>query len=239
MVDKTPVELPKNIPQHIAIIMDGNGRWARSRGLPRIAGHRAGTENIRQIIKACVEFGVKYLTVYAFSTENWGRPQEEVSGLMRIFEEVFVSELDELHEEGVRLIHVGHMENVSPSLIEKVDKAIELTRQNDQLVLGIAFNYGSRDEIVHAVQDIIRDGISPEKINENVISSHLFTADMPDPDLVIRTSGEYRTSNFLLWQTAYSEWIFSPEYWPDFGRDKLLVAIHEFSQRDRRYGLVK
>jgi undecaprenyl diphosphate synthase len=235
---KPKAELPDKIPQHIAIIMDGNGRWAQARGLPRLAGHRAGTENLRRIIEACVEFGVKYLTVYAFSTENWGRPEDEVSGLMGIFDEVFERELTELHKQGARLQHIGRLDEVRPSLQEKVRNGIELTKNNDRLVLNVAFNYGGRDEIVQAIRSIINDGIKPEDVDEDVVSQHLYTAGIPDPDLVIRTSGEQRISNFLIWQAAYAEWVFPQTFWPDFGREELLAAIQEFGRRERRYGLV-
>ena len=230
--------LPEHVPQHIAIIMDGNGRWARSRGLPRLAGHRAGTENLRRILEACVEFGVKYLTIYAFSTENWGRPQDEVKGLMGIFDEVFERELTELDRQGVQLRHIGRLEGVRKSLQDKVRKGIERTKDNEQLVLNVAFNYGGRDEIVHAVKAIASDGISPDEIDEALISKYLYTSGSPDPDLVIRTSGEQRISNFLIWQAAYAEWVFPDIFWPDFGRDELLAAIQEYGRRERRYGLV-
>jgi undecaprenyl diphosphate synthase len=230
--------LPEHVPQHIAIIMDGNGRWARSRGLPRLAGHRAGTENLRRILEACVEFGVKYLTIYAFSTENWGRPQDEVKGLMGIFDEVFERELTELDRQGVQLRHIGRLEGVRKSLQDKVRKGIERTKDNEQLVLNVAFNYGGRDEIVHAVKAIAADGISPDEIDEALISKYLYTSGSPDPDLVIRTSGEQRISNFLIWQAAYAEWVFPDIFWPDFGRDELLAAIQEYGRRERRYGLV-
>ena len=235
---KPKADLPPQVPQHIAIIMDGNGRWARSRGLPRLAGHRAGTENLRRIIEACVEFGVKYLTIYAFSTENWGRPAEEVDGLMGIFDEVFNRELAELHRQGARLRHIGQLDGVRKSLREKVIKGIELTKNNSRLVLCVAFNYGGRDEIVQAIQAMLKDGVKSEEVTEALVSRYLFTADLPDPDLVIRTSGERRMSNFLIWQTAYAEWVFPEAYWPDFGREQLLEAIQEFSRRERRYGLV-
>jgi undecaprenyl diphosphate synthase len=231
-------ELPESIPQHIAIIMDGNGRWAQSRGLPRLAGHRAGTENLRRIISACVEFGVKYLTIYAFSTENWGRPEDEVSGLMGIFDEVFERELAELHKQGARLNHIGRLEEVRESLREKVRNGMEITKNNDRLTLNVAFNYGGRDEIVQAIRSIVSEGIKPADIDEKVVSQHLFTAGQPDPDLVIRTSGEQRISNFLIWQSAYAEWVFPQTFWPDFGREELLAAIQEFGRRERRYGLV-
>jgi len=235
---KSKAELPDKIPQHIAIIMDGNGRWAQARGLPRLAGHRAGTENLRRVIEACVEFGVKYLTIYAFSTENWGRPEDEVSGLMGIFDEVFERELAKLHKQGARLQHIGRLDEVRPSLQEKVRKGIEITKNNDRLMLNVAFNYGGRDEIVQAIRSIMNEGIKPEDVDEEVLSQHLFTAGIPDPDLVIRTSGEQRISNFLIWQAAYAEWVFPQTLWPDFGREELLAAIQEFGRRERRYGLV-
>ena len=238
MADQAPAELPDNVPQHIAIIMDGNGRWAQARGLPRLAGHRAGTENLRNIIKACVEFGVKYLTIYAFSTENWGRPEDEVSGLMGIFDEVFERELAELHKQGVQLRHIGRLENLRESLRSKMLAGIEQTRDNDRLVLNVAFNYGGRDEVVHAVQQMLADGVDPKDVDETLISSYMYTQGVPDPDLVIRTSGEQRVSNFLIWQSAYSEWIFPETFWPDFGREELLAAIQDYGRRERRYGRV-
>lgn len=238
MSEQEKETLPDRIPQHIAIIMDGNGRWARKRGLPRLAGHRAGTENLRRILEACVEFGVKYLTIYAFSTENWGRPENEVKGLMGIFDEVFERELAELHRQGVQLRHIGRLNGVKKSLQEKVKKGIEQTKDNDHLILNVAFNYGGRDEIVQAIQAIVADGIAPDNIDEDLISQYLYTSDCPDPDLVIRTSGEQRISNFLIWQAAYAEWIFPDIFWPDFGREELLAAIQEYGRRERRYGLV-
>lgn len=227
---------PEKIPRHVAIIMDGNGRWALSRGLPRLAGHRAGTENLRRIIRASVEFGVRYLTIYAFSTENWGRPTEEVQGLMRILEDVIDKELDELHREGVQLRHIGRLERLDPKVQEKVLYAIDLTRGNERLVLNVAFNYGGRDEIVHAIQGMIEDGIPAGEVTDELVSQYLYTAGVPDPDLIIRTSGELRVSNFLIWQTAYSEWYITPTYWPDFDKDEYFQALKDFAQRDRRYG---
>ena len=228
--------LPERVPTHVAIIMDGNGRWALSRGLPRLAGHRAGTENLRRVIEACIEFGVRYLTIYAFSTENWGRPQEEVQGLMRILEDVIDKELQELNDQGVQLRHIGRLDRLSPGLQEKVLHAVEITRQNDRLVLNVAFNYGGRDEIVCAVQRIIEDGYKADEVTGELLSRYLFTAGVPDPDLIIRTSGELRGSNFLIWQGAYSEWYFTPTYWPDFDRQELLKALLEYAHRERRYG---
>jgi undecaprenyl diphosphate synthase len=226
------------VPVHVAIIMDGNGRWAAQRNQPRIAGHRAGTENLRQIIRASVEFGIQYLTIYAFSTENWGRPQDEVAGLMLILGEVIDRELDELNNEGVQLHHIGHLEGLSSALKKKINRAVELTKNNSRLILSIAFNYGGRDEIICAIRKIIENGIKPEDVNEELISSYLFTAGMPDPDLIIRTSGEFRTSNFLLWQATYAEWYVTPTFWPDFNREELYKSLIVYSQRDRRYGRV-
>ncbi len=232
-----PLSIPLDrLPRHVAIIMDGNGRWAIQRGLPRLAGHRAGTENLRRIIRATVEFGIPYLTIYAFSTENWGRPPEEVEGLMRILEDVIDKELNELHQEGVQLRHIGRLERLAPRLQQKVLDAIELTRQNNRLVLNIAFNYGGRDEIVQAIQRIIRDGVPAEEVTAELVSRYLYTAGVPDPDLIIRTSGELRISNFLIWQAAYSEWYVTPTYWPDFDREEYRRALEAFAQRDRRFG---
>ncbi len=235
----SPLKIPtEKIPKHIAIIMDGNGRWAISRGLPRLAGHHAGTENLRRIIRATVAFGIKYLTIYAFSTENWGRPPEEVKGLMYILEDVIDRELNELKEEGVQLRHIGRLERLAPRLQEKVLEAIDVTKTNDRLVLNIAFNYGGRDEIVQAIQRMMKDGVPPEKVTDELVSQYLYTAGVPDPDLIIRTSGELRVSNFLIWQAAYSEWYITPTYWPDFDKEEYRRAIEAFAQRDRRYGKV-
>ncbi len=225
-------------PQHVAIIMDGNGRWALSRGLPRLAGHKAGTENLRRIIRSTVEFGVKYLTIYAFSTENWGRPPEEVKGLMYILQDVIDHELNELHKEGVQLRHIGRLEKLNPRIQKKVLKAIELTKNNDRLILNVAFNYSGRDEIVYAIQQIINAGISSKDVTDEMVNRHLFTAGIPDPDLIIRTSGELRLSNFLIWQAAYSEWYISPKFWPDFDKEEYRRALESFASRDRRYGKV-
>lgn len=232
-----PEEFTK-LPKHIAIIMDGNGRWAKSRGLPRIEGHRAGTESLRKVIRACVEFNVPFLTIYAFSTENWARPKEEVNGLMMLLESVVVNELDELHQEGVCIRHIGRLDAMPTGLAAKVKNAIEVTKNNTKLYLTIAWNYGGRDEIVYAVQQLIKAGVRPEEVTEQAISAALFTAGTPDPDLVIRTSGELRLSNFLVWQSAYSEWFITPVYWPDFGKEDLRQAILDFGKRDRRYGKV-
>ncbi len=228
----------QSVPVHVAIIMDGNGRWAKKRGLPRQAGHRAGVENLRRVIDACVEFRIKILTIYAFSTENWGRPETEVRGLMRIFSRVLDQELNELHAQGICLHHLGDLSGINPALQEKVIHAIELTRNNSRLILNVAFNYGGRAEILHAVRQMLADGVIPEDLNDSLFSSYLFTAGLPDPDLVIRTSGELRVSNFLIWQAAYAEFYATPVYWPDFSHDELYQALQAFSQRRRRYGLI-
>lgn len=235
MSEQTPVEFER-VPAHIAIIMDGNGRWARKRGKQRLEGHRAGVENLREVLNACVEFGIQYLTIYAFSTENWARPREEVLGLLNILSEVIDTELEELHANGVQLRHIGQLERLSRPLQKKVRQAIDLTKDNQRLILNIAWNYGGRDEIVHVIQSVLQEGLAPEDITEEVVEEHLYTRGCPDPDLVIRTSGEFRISNFLLWQSAYSEWYFTPVLWPDFGREELRKAIEVFAGRERRFG---
>ncbi|MDX1664125.1 MAG: isoprenyl transferase [Candidatus Promineifilaceae bacterium] len=224
------------VPRHVAIIMDGNGRWARQRNLPRVAGHRAGAENLRRIINACVDFGIQILTIYAFSTENWDRPEQEIRGLMKIFTRVLDQELAELHAQGVCLHHLGDLKGIEPALQRKVLDAIELTADNDRLILNVAFNYGGRAEILHAVREMLADDVSPDDLTEELFSSYLFTAGLPDPDLVIRTSGELRISNFLIWQAAYAEYYATPCYWPDFGREELYEALVAYTQRERRFG---
>lgn len=225
-----------NIPTHIAIIMDGNGRWAQSRNMPRLEGHRAGTENLRRIIKSSVDLGVKHLTVYAFSTENWGRPRDEVNGLLTLLESVIDKELNELNAQGVRIMHLGRLEALPAKVRKKVQKAVEITSNNSRLVVNIAWNYGGRDEIVYAIQRIIQEGIPAEEVTEEVVSQHLYTCCSPDPDLIIRTSGEMRTSNFLLWQSAYSEWYITPTLWPDFDKEEYIKAIDAYGLRKRRFG---
>lgn len=228
---------PPKAPVHVALIMDGNGRWAIQRGLPRLAGHRAGVENLRGIITACVEFGIPYLTIYAFSTENWGRPREEVDGLLFILNEVLDKELDELNRQGVQLRHIGRLEGLSTLTQKKVREAMALTRHNQRLVLNVAFNYGGRDEIVYAIQQMLRDGVQPEQVNTELVSRYLFTAGQPDPDLIVRTAGELRISNFLLWQAAYAEYYAADVYWPDFNKEELRRALDQFGRRERRLGL--
>ncbi len=226
------------IPTHIAIIMDGNGRWAEARGLTRLDGHRAGTENLRQIIKGCVEKGVKHLTIYAFSTENWKRPKAEIDGLMTILEVYLDKELEELCRQGVRLHHIGRIEAMPEQTRKKVEHSIEITCHNTALFLHLAWNYGGRDEIIYVIQQMLRDKISPDNVDEALVDQYLFTAGVPDPDLIIRTSGEMRISNFLIWQAAYSEWYITPTLWPDFDKAELFKAIDNYGRRDRRFGAI-
>ena len=225
-------------PHHVGIIMDGNGRWARSKKLPRAAGHKQGAENLRQILESSVDFGIKILTIYAFSTENWNRPKAEVRGLMSLFDYYFGRELNELHKNGVQLRHIGQMAGIKPGMQNKIRRAVEETRNNQRLILNVAFNYGGRAEIVNAVRAIIKDGVLPEQVTDDLISQYLYTGGSPDPDLIIRTSGEFRISNFLIWQSAYTEYYITPTYWPDFNRDELYKALTAYSERNRRYGQV-
>ncbi len=227
---------PQKIPTHIAIIMDGNGRWARKRGLPRLAGHRAGTDNIKRIIEAAVEHGVKMLTLYAFSTENWNRPSEEVSGLMSLLSQVIDRETENLNRNGARLQHVGSAAGLDEQLQKRIRWAVDRTKNNDRIVVNVALNYGGRAEIVEALRRIVQEGVSPDEITEDLVTAHLYTAGAPDPDLVIRTGGEMRLSNFLLWQAAYAEYWSTPVFWPDFGKDEFHEAILEYGRRQRRFG---
>jgi len=231
------VDLPPVVPKHVAIIMDGNGRWAKARGLPRTEGHRQGKENLRRILEACVEFGVEILTIYAFSTENWERPASEVGVLMSILNMVLDQEVKRLHKNGVQVRHIGKMDGVDTKLQRKILQACEYTKNNTRLILNVAFNYGGRDEIVRAIRRIVADGIAPEDITEDLVSHYLYTANQPDPDLVIRTGGEFRLSNFLIWQGSYAEYYSTPVFWPDFDRDELLKALWEYSKRRRRFGM--
>lgn len=224
------------VPRHIAIIMDGNGRWAQARGLPRMAGHRAGIVNLHEVLRAAADFGIKMVTLYALSTENWSRPRQEVSFLLRLVEYVVENDLRELAKEGVCIHHLGRTDRLTPRVQQKIQQAEQETASNDRLVLNIAFNYGGRAEIVDAVRRIVEDGLAPEQIDEETIAARLYTAGLPDPDLVIRTAGEMRLSNFLVWQTAYSEYYSAPMCWPDFGREALLQALLSYANRERRYG---
>ncbi|MBV9172425.1 MAG: di-trans,poly-cis-decaprenylcistransferase [Chloroflexi bacterium] len=216
--------------------MDGNGRWANRRALPRLAGHHAGTENVRRITMACADAGVEVLTIYAFSTENWRRPAEEVRGLMTLLAQRIDREAAELHRNNVQIRHVGTLEGIAPRLADRVRAAVELTRNNTGLVLNVAFNYGGRDEVARAVRRALAAGVEVDQITPDVIDQHLDTAGLPDLDLVIRTGGEMRLSNFLLWQAAYAEYYSTPTCWPDFGREELYRAFAEFGRRVRRFG---
>ncbi len=230
----------EKVPQHIAIIMDGNGRWARRRGLPRTEGHRRGMKALRAIIKAAPEAGVKFLTLYAFSSENWKRPQTEVDFLMKMCEAMITMELPMLIKEDIRLRHIGRLEGLPESLQRCIRNAMDLTKNNRRLGLQLAFNYGGRLEILDAVRALaarVRDGaLDPEAITEETFSDALYTRGIPDPDLLIRTSGELRVSNYLLWQIAYAEIFVTKKFWPDFNRRDLDLAIRSYQKRDRRFG---
>lgn len=222
--------------KHIAIIMDGNRRWAKEHNLPSAVGHKKGVDALKKTLRACNDFGIKHLTVYAFSTENWKRTEEEVNFLMELLAITLTNELDEMHSEGVKITFIGDTSKLSDKLQKILKNSVEKTKNNTGVHLQIAFNYGARDEIVHAVKSIIKDKISPDEITEDTISKYLYTKDVPDPDLLIRTGGESRISNYLLWQIAYSEIIIMPEFWPEFGKETLIKAIEEFHKRQRRYG---
>ena len=224
------------LPNHVAIIMDGNGRWAKKRGLSRMEGHRAGLDNIRPVVRSIDDYKIKYLTIYGFSTENWSRPVDEVIGLLNLLEERIDAEALEMHKNNVKIRHLGRLDELPQSTQQALNRAMELTRDNTGLNLGLAFNYGGRIEILDAVSHIIASGISPEQVDESLFSSYLYTAGFPDVDLVIRTSGELRTSNFLIWQAAYSEYYFTKVLWPDFDKDELRKALLAYSRRQRRFG---
>ena len=229
---------PERVPAHVAIIMDGNGRWAKERGLSRQAGHRAGTENIRRIIQAFGERGVEVLTLYAFSTENWTRPRREVNALVRLIPRVISREIKELHGNGVRLVHIGSLEPLPDEVRKKVEEAIELTKNNTRMTVALAFNYGGRAEIIEAVRRIVRDGVAPDSIDDDLFAHYLYTSEIGDPDLVVRTAGEMRLSNFLLWQSAYAEFYATPTYWPDFDEAEIERALGAYALRQRRFGSV-
>ncbi len=222
--------------QHLAIIMDGNGRWAKSRNLPRLAGHKAGTDNLHRVLNECDRLGIKIVTLYAFSTENWRRPEDEVNGLMRLLEIVIDRELAELHRKGVQIRHIGRADRIPAALYKKVQKAIEHTRNNTRLILNIALNYGGRAEIVDAVKQMLADGLDPNYVDETTVNGYLYTSDLPDPELIVRTSGEYRVSNFLIWQGAYSEYYITDVHWPDFDEVQLRKAVDSYGKRERRFG---
>jgi len=224
------------IPIHVAIVMDGNVRWAEQRGLARFEGHRAGTENIRRVVETFAKYQVKYLTLYAFSTENWKRPKREVRGLMQILNRVIKRETKALHEKGIKLRHLGKIDRLSEKLQQQIQHAIELTKDNTRMTLSIAFDYGARAEIIDAVKYIVREGLTPEMINEDLFTSYLYSNGLPDPDLIIRTAGEMRLSNFLLWQSAYSEFYFTPVPWPEFDEKEVRKALLAYSERERTFG---
>ena len=223
-------------PKHVAIIMDGNGRWAAKRYMPRLAGHRAGTNNISKVVEALAIRGIKYLTIYAFSTENWNRSDSEVTGLMSILEDVIETQTNILHDKGVKIKHIGRIDRISESLSRSIKKAEDITRNNEALILNVAFDYGGRSEIVDAIRKLISDGINYEQIDEEQVSKYLYTNGIPDPDLIIRTAGELRLSNFLLWQSAYSEYYCTQTLSPDFDEDDIDEALEAYSSRQRRFG---
>jgi len=228
---------PERIPRHVAIVMDGNGRWAQRRGLKRTEGHAAGEKALFDTVEGARDLGLQWLTVYAFSTENWKRPADEVRFLMRFNENLLVNRRDELHANGVRIRFVGRRDwRVPKRLLRHMDESVELTKHNRRMTFTIAFNYGGRAEIVDAVRKLVAEGVPPERIDERTIRRHLYDPEMPDPDLMIRTSGEYRISNYLLWQIAYSELVFTDVLWPDFRREHLFEAVREFQSRERRFG---
>lgn len=227
-----------SIPRHVAIIMDGNGRWAQARGKSRQAGHKAGTENIRRVIEQFARHGVQCLTLYAFSTENWSRPRREVSALMRVLALALRNEVENFHKNNIRLRHIGNLDALPQQLQKQVRDALQLTNDNTRMTVCVAFNYGGRDEVVRAVRRIAAEGIPPEAINEGTLSANLDTAGLPDPDMVIRTAGELRLSNFLLWQAAYAELYVTPVYWPDFDAEQVDRALAEYASRTRKFGAV-
>jgi undecaprenyl diphosphate synthase len=244
LLTKLPVSLDATkIPQHVAAIMDGNGRWAKQRGLPRIAGHRQGANIVKSLLRCCKDWGIANFTVYAFSTENWGRPEAEVDFLMRLFEGLLDSELAEMHDEGVRLRFLGDRSQVPLTLRKMMEKSMEKTASNQAVNFNVAINYGSRNEITQAcksIADRIQSGeLKPEDINESLFAKHLDTTGLPDPDLLIRTSGEQRLSNFLLWQLAYTEIYITDTFWPDFDGGEFVKAIADYQGRERRFGKVR
>ena len=226
------------VPRHVAIIMDGNGRWATARGLGRADGHRAGAQTIRPVMERFGQHGVSVLTLFGFSTENWGRPSSEVRSILRLGRDFIDNHLDELDEAGVQLRHLGDLDRLPGWLRGRVEKAVDRTRDNSKMVLNLAFNYGGRADIVEAVQRLIRDGVAAEAVTEEAIACRLATAGQPDPDLLIRTGGEARISNFLVWQATYAEYYFTDTLWPDFDAERVDAALVEFSRRQRRFGLV-
>ena len=224
------------LPNHVAIVPDGNGRWAEQRGLPRLEGHRAGAENMWRIVQYLNEYPIKCITLYGFSTENWNRPENEVNGLFRLLEEFINQKTPEVHKMGIRLRHLGSLEELPQQLQQAINKAVELTRKNAGLNLNVAFNYGGRAEIIYAVRHLIADGVPSQKVDEKLFSNYLFTAGLPDVDLLIRTADELRLSNFLIWQSVYSEYYTTKVLWPDFGKEDIEKALRSYRRRRRRFG---
>ena len=225
-------------PRHVAIIMDGNGRWATQRGLPRLAGHKVGIEQIQRVLQYLADNHVTFVTLYAFSTENWNRPLTEVRGILNLMEEALVKQTPQLHKKNVKVIHLGKVDRLEESMKIALQNAQDLTKFNTGITLNVAFDYGGRDEILEAVRSLIRAQIQPDQIDETLFSSHMYTHPSPDPDLVIRTGGEMRISNFLLWQSAYSEYYHTPTFWPDLNDSELELALKSYQSRDRRFGRV-
>jgi undecaprenyl diphosphate synthase len=233
---------PSNLPRHIAIIMDGNGRWANSHAMGRILGHRKGAESVRVVVRTCRRIGINFLTLYAFSMENWFRPEEEIRALMKLLKEYLDSEEDEMMKQDIRLMAVGRLDSLDKNVLEKLQNTMKKTSKNSKMVLNLALSYGGREEIAMAARNILKDGlagkIKPEEISEQIIQRYLYTKELPDPDLLIRTGGEWRISNFLLFQMAYTEFYFTKTLWPDFREEELLEAIAQFQKRERRFGRI-
>ncbi len=242
-LSKSETGVPSGVPVHVAIIMDGNGRWAKSHGLPRTAGHKRGAEAVKRVVEGAGKFGIKYLTLFGFSSENWSRPESEIRDLLNLLRHTLKNDVTELHKQGIRLRVIGERMRLPVDTVELINNAETLTASNTKLMLTIALSYGGRQEIVAAAKSLAADCIAghcaPSDIDEHMFGRRLFTADTPDPDILIRTSGEQRISNFLLWQIAYTELVFTETLWPDFDRTELEAAISDFSKRDRRYGAVK
>ena len=236
MVNPPPRKDIEPLPNHIAIIMDGNGRWAKQRKLPRMGGHKAGIEAVRTTVQCLSQYQIKCVTLYSFSTENWKRPPDEIEGLFQLFEERINKETIELHNQGIRILHLGQLDRLSPSLQEAMKRAAELTKNNPGMTLAFAINYGGRTEILDAVHRLISEGVPYQKIDEKLFGNYLYTAGLPDVDLVIRTGGELRLSNFLIWQAAYAEYYFTEVLWPDINQEEIEKALLSFSQRQRRFG---
>ena len=225
-------------PRHVAIIMDGNGRWATKRGLPRLAGHKVGIEKIQEVLQCLADNEVEFVTLYAFSTENWNRPRPEVQGILRLMEEALVRQTPELHKKNVKIVHLGKVDRLDESMKVALAESQELTKLNTGITLNVAFDYGGRDEILEAVRSLIKLAIQPDQIDETLFSSHMYTHPSPDPDLVIRTGGELRISNFLLWQSAYSEYYHTSTFWPDLDNTEIELALKSYKSRNRRFGRV-